>query len=94
MEVEEMYPENKREELWAVLRAGMDELAAHIGSVEHGDHSLFSTGPEIVYADLYLASFFPGLKAGPPGAFETLMSWNDGLWAREYGLCEKYMAVL
>jgi hypothetical protein len=93
--MDEMCPAEKREERWAVLKAGMDTMAAYIKAGTPGEHSLFSTGPEPVYADFYIAISFVWMeRVGPEGGLEEIKTWNDGLWARAYANCERYMQEL
>jgi glutathione S-transferase len=86
--------EQDHEALWVAFRAGMDELAAYINGIEHGERSFFSAGSEPIYADLHLASFFPILMLGSTSPWEAVKDWNDGLWARAYDEYAKYLQTL
>jgi hypothetical protein len=87
--------EDRQDELWAIFKAGMDRMAVYMSSLEHSDHSFFSTEAEPVYADFCLAMFLIWLeKAGPGGGWEKVKEWNDGLWVRVYRNCEPYMQVV
>ncbi|KAH7902883.1 hypothetical protein BJ138DRAFT_1021410, partial [Hygrophoropsis aurantiaca] len=91
----DLYPAEKRDEMWAALYAGLDTLASYIDENGLGKTEwLFGTdGP--AYADFVLAAWFFCFKlVGPEGCWDRIKGRNGGRWERLHEACQKYTEVL
>jgi glutathione S-transferase len=94
VEVEKMFPEDKRDQIWQGVQEGFDALSRIIDEKGcGGDAWIFGDAP--TYADFVLVAQFVWLeKAGPKGAWDKVKKWNGGRWEALYKMAEKYMKVV
>jgi len=95
IKIEDMFPPEKRDELWVAFKGGLDEVANMIDNIERrkGDDWPFGLGSPS-WADFVLCSAFIWFDvAGPEGAWALVSTWHDGRWGRLYEDCRLYMNV-
>jgi hypothetical protein len=81
-------------QLWQNMRTGLEAFTEYVNNVKKGPNSLFGMSEEPIFTVFLITGYFIWLqKLGPEGGWEEVKTWNDGLWARVYRLCEPYMQI-
>lgn len=95
--LEDMFPVERRDAMWANLRRGLDELSALVD--RQGASSkrrwVFSPVDSPSYADFLLGAIFIWFeKAGPEGGWNKIRGWNKGRWEQLLHDLQPYAQVL
>ncbi|EED77185.1 predicted protein [Postia placenta Mad-698-R] len=93
VELDDMFPEERQEEMWANLKEGFAALGAYIDGIEHSEQWFFSKTSEPGYADFVLGATMIWFKlSGPEKGWERISEWDGGKWARFFRNLEPYTA--
>ncbi|PCH43179.1 hypothetical protein WOLCODRAFT_74362 [Wolfiporia cocos MD-104 SS10] len=94
--LEDMFPVEKRQAMWAELREGLDEISALVDNLKQGfgKRWMFSCAATPSYADFVLGAMLVWFRrAGPEGGWDRIRGWNGGRWERLLHDLQPYLQV-
>lgn len=88
MKLEDACPPENREAQWKKVKDGLDGLAEILD--KNGEGCFFVLGDRVSKGDMTLLALFCWLEKLDKSAWETLMTWGNGRWARLWAASEDW----